>query len=176
MEKTREKARPSYDFFLTHTFNALYSLDYSYCTSLNIKNYSENPTRAPAVLSVLAPSHFVRVWESCMSTLPSSLELSGKRQGKYCIISSKCVLKSSKPGCHSLNLRKPGTLSLTTDAHNAPGIEKVLKSSTTQKVLVLKWTQIIYYIFFLLPLKSTNWNSFQSMRPASLFTFLVMAQ
>lgn len=106
-------------------------------------------------------------WESCMSTIPSSLELSGKRQWKYCIISSKCVLKSSKPSCHSLNLRKPGTLSLTTDAHNAPRVVKVLKSSTTQKVLVLKWTQIIHYIFFPVSLKSTNWNSFQSMRPAS---------
>lgn len=36
-KKTREKARPSYDFFLTHTFNAFDSLDYSYFTSLNIK-------------------------------------------------------------------------------------------------------------------------------------------
>lgn len=36
-KKNKRKARPSYDFFLTHTFNAFYSLDYSYCTSLDIK-------------------------------------------------------------------------------------------------------------------------------------------
>lgn len=64
-KKTREKARPSYDFFLTHTFNAFYSLDYSNFTSLNIKKKTIQKTlhRAPAVLSVLAPSHFVCVRE-----------------------------------------------------------------------------------------------------------------